>query len=84
MKHLKKNCQVHHLIIADCGLACANCGVCKCGKVHHEEEKEEEEKKRLENKSQSNRNKLSKKQKKKFKKSANGALKSLNYIASAS
>lgn len=28
----------HHLIIADCGLACANCGMCKCGNVHKEDE----------------------------------------------
>jgi len=32
MKHTKQTCLAHHLIIADkCGLACANCGACKCG-----------------------------------------------------
>lgn len=32
MKHTKNNCQASNLIIANnCGLACANCGACKCG-----------------------------------------------------
>ena len=32
MKHLKENCSARHQIIANkCGLACANCGACKCG-----------------------------------------------------
>lgn len=119
MKHLKNNCSAHDLIIADCGLSCANCGMCKCGHIHNNkvdltkelaelssmelsgrmeatpEEKHQaakflgklggisSAKKRLE-KIQSNRNKLSKKQKNKFNKSANGALKSLNYTTSAS
>ena len=38
MEHIKNNCRVHDLIIADCGISCANCGMCKCGKVHEEEE----------------------------------------------
>lgn len=32
MKHTKTNCRSFDQIIADrCGLACANCGACKCG-----------------------------------------------------
>lgn len=35
MIHLKQTCLAHHLIIADkCGLACANCGACKCGECN--------------------------------------------------
>lgn len=36
MRHTKDNCLAHHQIIADdCGLACANCGECKCGECCH-------------------------------------------------
>jgi hypothetical protein len=35
MTHTKDNCKASDLIIADaCGLACANCGACKCGKCN--------------------------------------------------
>lgn len=35
MRHTKDNCLAHHQIIADdCGLACANCGECKCGECN--------------------------------------------------
>jgi len=35
MRHIKNDCQAHDIIIADCGTACANCGVCQtCGKLH--------------------------------------------------
>lgn len=74
MKHLKNNCTIHDLILADCGLACANCGMCKCGKVHHEEEKIEA-KKRLDKITQSNR--LTPEESKEFRKMAEGALNSL-------
>lgn len=40
MTHLKDNCRRDDLIIADrCGLACANCGACKCGHCNEDKEK---------------------------------------------
>lgn len=77
MKNLKYNCHHYDYLPFTADDLLKPCEYCKINK-------EIKEKKRLENKSQSNRNRLSKKQKKKFTKSANGALKSLNYTASAS
>lgn len=39
MRHTKENCTASNQIIADiCGLACANCGACKCGKCEEKKE----------------------------------------------
>ena len=38
MKHTKRNCLAHDLIIAgECGVQCSNCLACKCGECDRPE-----------------------------------------------